>query len=83
MYLGLEVERPRLRRSFLIGGLEGARMCVYGDFFGDIRCDGNFFRVSGRETRLLFAEKNQSIRCLEVMEQKLIGKKCLPVWVAD
>ncbi|GFV65337.1 RNase H domain-containing protein [Trichonephila clavipes] len=41
MYLGLEVERPGLGGSFLIGGLEGARRCSYGDCFGDIRCDGN------------------------------------------
>ncbi|GFX18848.1 hypothetical protein TNCV_4143691 [Trichonephila clavipes] len=27
MYLDLEVERPGLRWSFLIGGLEGARGC--------------------------------------------------------
>ncbi|GFX98105.1 transposable element Tcb2 transposase [Trichonephila clavipes] len=52
MYLGLEGERPGLRRSFLIGGLEGARECVYGDFFGDIRCDGTFFRA-GRRAVLL------------------------------
>ncbi|GFV97175.1 hypothetical protein TNCV_3527601 [Trichonephila clavipes] len=40
------LERPGLRKSFLIGGLEGAKGCVYGDFFGDIRCDGNFCRNS-------------------------------------
>ncbi|GFV47072.1 hypothetical protein TNCV_2699661 [Trichonephila clavipes] len=42
MYLGLEVERPRLRGSFLIGGLEGSRVYGYDDCFGDIRCDRNF-----------------------------------------
>ncbi|GFY12720.1 hypothetical protein TNCV_2449111 [Trichonephila clavipes] len=42
MYLSLEVERPGLRRSFQIGGLEGASECGYGDCFGDIRCDRNF-----------------------------------------
>ncbi|GFU93213.1 hypothetical protein TNCV_4217391 [Trichonephila clavipes] len=35
MYLHLEVERPGLRKSFLIGGLEAARGCAYGDCFGD------------------------------------------------
>ncbi|GFU33847.1 hypothetical protein TNCV_3241031 [Trichonephila clavipes] len=64
MYLGFQVERPGLRRSFLIGGLEGARGYVYGDFFRDIRCDGYFFRVSGRGTRLLFVEKNQCVNTL-------------------
>ncbi|GFV45840.1 hypothetical protein TNCV_2322001 [Trichonephila clavipes] len=60
MHLGLEVERPGLRGSFLIGGLEGARGCGYSDFFGDIRCDGKiFFRVNGQEIRLLLVEKNQ------------------------
>ncbi|GFX21913.1 hypothetical protein TNCV_2311901 [Trichonephila clavipes] len=39
IYLGLEVERPGLRGSFLISGLEGARGCGYGDCFGDIGCD--------------------------------------------
>ncbi|GFW18984.1 hypothetical protein TNCV_164981 [Trichonephila clavipes] len=42
MYLSLEVERPGLRGSFQIGGLEGATKCSCGDCFGDIRCDGNF-----------------------------------------
>ncbi|GFW30241.1 hypothetical protein TNCV_3850121 [Trichonephila clavipes] len=36
---GLEVERPGLRVSLLIGGLEQARGCGYGDCFGDTRCD--------------------------------------------
>ncbi|GFS49306.1 hypothetical protein TNCV_2411031 [Trichonephila clavipes] len=58
-YLGLEVERPGVRGSYLISGLEGARGCGYDDCCGDIRCDGNFFRVSGRETRLLLVEKNE------------------------
>ncbi|GFX00529.1 hypothetical protein TNCV_2235361 [Trichonephila clavipes] len=38
MYLGLESERPGLRASFLICGLEGARGSGYGDCFGDLRC---------------------------------------------
>ncbi|GFW28972.1 hypothetical protein TNCV_202951 [Trichonephila clavipes] len=42
MYLGVEVERPGLRGSFLIGRLEGARGCGYGDCFRDIQYDGNF-----------------------------------------
>ncbi|GFW09143.1 putative LOC100569746 [Trichonephila clavipes] len=42
MYLDLELERPGLRGSFLIGELEEARVCGYGDCFEDIRCDGNF-----------------------------------------
>ncbi|GFW85245.1 hypothetical protein TNCV_3249851 [Trichonephila clavipes] len=43
---GLEVKRLVLRGSFLVGGLEEARGCGYGDCFGDIRWDVNFFRRS-------------------------------------
>ncbi|GFV12478.1 uncharacterized protein TNCV_1792571 [Trichonephila clavipes] len=41
VYLSLEVERPGLRESFLIGGLEGVNG-GYSVCFGDILCDGNF-----------------------------------------
>ncbi|GFW18296.1 hypothetical protein TNCV_4008351 [Trichonephila clavipes] len=52
MYLGLEEEMPGLRRSFLIGGLEGARGCGNGDSFEDIRCDGNFSDYQKRKGAL-------------------------------
>ncbi|GFX13764.1 hypothetical protein TNCV_1718721 [Trichonephila clavipes] len=46
---GLEMERPELRGSFLVDGLEGARGYGYDDCFG----------VSGRKTRLLLVDRNQ------------------------
>ncbi|GFT06811.1 DDE_3 domain-containing protein [Trichonephila clavipes] len=58
MYLSLEVERPGLRGSLMISGLEGAKVCGYGDCFGDIRCaDFLFMDDNARPHRANIVDK--------------------------
>ncbi|GFU89247.1 uncharacterized protein TNCV_2549681 [Trichonephila clavipes] len=80
MYLGLEVEKPGLRGSFLIGGLEGARVCGY--CFGDFRYDGNFSKLVKITNlwpachELIIPLKTYRVEVL--MHVKSVGTQCPP-----
>ncbi|GFX75953.1 hypothetical protein TNCV_2239241 [Trichonephila clavipes] len=83
MYLGLEVERPGLRGSFLIGGLEGESGCGYGDCFEDIqyKFDDDIQKVTPARAPLAFSLLSNSALMSKSFSFDLLRLRAKTAWL--